>query len=268
MADKRNRSVEFIDFLASEGIAVNIGKNKALGNKGYFKAFGKSYRIDVAKGLSEEEISRVLLHEFAHYLHYKYDKTLKSLDFIIKDFDDEILEEMISLTVDLVSKEDAKKLFGKKTLLNAEIREITKSIKKIYPQFKISIPNEEIEKIIRKRGYAHLIKYDRVKILKGFSIKLLSIEEVDNYFTFEEEHLKQYLILKSKQRYLRRINSRISKLNRYYNSTTELFARSIEVYFTDKNLMSIKAKRLMNIIDDVIVNNRLPLLTKCSRFFL
>ena len=31
--------------------------------------------------LSDEEVLSVLLHEFAHYVHYKHDKKLKSLDF-------------------------------------------------------------------------------------------------------------------------------------------------------------------------------------------
>ena len=32
---------------------------------------------------------------------------------------------------------------------------------------------------------------------------------------------------------INRINSRIAKLNRYYNSPTELFARFVELFFTD-----------------------------------
>ena len=130
MADQRDRSLEFIKFLTSEGIVVNIGKNKALGNKGFFKATGKCYRIDVAKGLKEEEIIRVLLHEFAHYVHYKYDKTLKKIDFIIQDLTDDILEEMIELTVDLVPREEAKKLFAQKELINSEIKTLSKALKK------------------------------------------------------------------------------------------------------------------------------------------
>ena len=42
------------------------------------------------------------MHEFAHYVHYTYDKTLKSLDFII-DENDELTEELIKLTVDSIN---------------------------------------------------------------------------------------------------------------------------------------------------------------------
>ena len=97
---------------------------------------------------------------------------------------------------------------------------------------------------------------------------MISIENVENYFTSEQTPLKQYLLLKSKQRYLRRINSRISKLNKYYNSLSELFARSIEIYFTDKNLMALKAKNLKNIYDSEIINNKTSLLAKCSKIFI
>ena len=40
-----------------------------------------------------------------------------------------------------------------------------------------------------------------------------------------------YIDLKSKQRELSRLNSKIFKYNRYYNSQTELFARFCELYF-------------------------------------
>lgn len=267
MADQRDRSLEIIEFLTSEGIVVNIGKNKAQGNKGFFKATGKCYRIDVAKGLKEEEIIRVLLHEFAHYVHYKYDKTLKKIDFIIQDLTDDILEEMIELTVDLVPREDAKKLFAQKELINSEIKTLSKALKKIYPDFKLSVQHKYIEQLIRKKGYYYLLKHDRVKVLRGFSVKMLSVENVDNYFTSDEEALKQYIKLKSKQRVLKRINSRINKLNKYYNSLTELFARSIEIYFMQKEIFKSKAPKLKKIYDRTILSNNIPLLSKCLEFF-
>ena len=112
-----------------------------------------------------------------------------------------------------------------------------------------------------------LVKYDKVKVLNGFRIKLLTIENVDKYFSTEDLILKQYLLLKSKQRYLKRINTRINKLNRYYNSLTELFARSIEIYFLNSSLMNLKAPKLKTIYDNVIAENMLPSLTKCLEFF-
>lgn len=268
MVDSRNRSVEFINFLASEGIVVNIAKNKAQGNKGFFKVKGSAYRIDVAKGLTEADTLRVLLHEFAHYLHYKYDKTLKTLDFIINDLTDDVLEEMIELTVDRVSRKEAKLLFDKKILINLEIKELVNAIKKDYPDLKLSKPHRELEQLIKRRGFAHLIKYDRVRFLQGFFIKTLTIDNLDKYFETKDDNLKLYLNLKSKQRNLRRINSRINKLNKYYNSLTELFARSIETYFLDNKLMVSRAPILNNIYDHAILTNSVPLLKECSKVFL
>ena len=267
MADKRNRSLAFVEFLQSEGITVNVAKNKAWGHKGFFKAKDNSYRIDIAKGLSDYETLRVLLHEFAHYLHFKYDKNLSNLDFIIKDLDNDILEEMIKLTVDLIPQGQAKELFNKKEALNVEIKNIANSIKTVYPDFKLSTPNKKIENVLQKKGLSLLVKYDKVKVLNGFRIKLLTIENVDKYFSTEDLILKQYLLLKSKQRYLKRINTRINKLNRYYNSLTELFARSIEIYFLNSSLMNLKAPKLKTIYDNVIAENMLPSLTKCLEFF-
>lgn len=182
MACERNRILDITQYFESLGIEVNIGKNKARGNKGFFKADNQNFRIDIAKGQTEETIIRTLVHEFAHYVHYSYDKTLKSLDFIINE-DDNLTEELIKLTVDSIPKESVAPIFQAKDKIKSEIKKLPKS-------------------------------------------------------------LTNKLKLNFLQKELNRINSRISRLNKYYNSPTELFARSIETYILDKEVFRKKAPNL------------------------
>ncbi len=182
MACERNRILDITQYFESLGIEVNIGKNKARGNKGFFKADNQNFRIDIAKGQTEETIIRTLVHEFAHYVHYSYDKTLKSLDFIINE-DDNLTEELIKLTVDSIPKESVAPIFQAKDKIKSEIKKLPKS-------------------------------------------------------------LTNKLKLNFLQKELNRINSRILRLNKYYNSPTELFARSIETYILDKEVFIKQAPNL------------------------
>ena len=83
MVSERNRIVNLVKYLESCGITINIAKNKARGHRGYFKAIGDGFRIDIARGLSEDAVLRTLAHEFAHYVHYNYDKTFFPEEFLI-----------------------------------------------------------------------------------------------------------------------------------------------------------------------------------------
>lgn len=206
MDDKRNRITNVVNYLESLGIQVNVGKNKARGNQGFFKTIGESFRIDVAKKLSEEETLRVLIHEFAHYVHYKYDKKLKSLDFIIETDSEELIEELIEITVSTISKNSVAPLFEAKEKLKTDIKNLQKSNK-----------------------------------------------------------INSYWELQFLKRALNRINSKISRLNRYYNTPTELFARSIEIYLTDRNLFSKKAPSLLKCYDKVFLENKVPLLSELNK---
>ena len=99
MVSTRNRILNLVDYIESTGVVVNIGKNKARGNKGFFKAVGDKYRIDISSKLDDETVLRILIHEFAHFIHYQNDKTLKKLDFIFDDVSDDLLDEMITLCI-------------------------------------------------------------------------------------------------------------------------------------------------------------------------
>lgn len=231
MVSERNRILRLKEYFESLGIEVNIGKNKARGNKGFFRGTNNgAYRIDISKNISEEETLSVLLHEFAHFVHFKHDKTLSSLDFVFDNLTDTMNEELVNVTVKKIPKNEAKALFDKKDKLASEIKDMAKQIKQTYPDFKLSAPYKKFERHF-SLPLRYLLKYDRI----NFNNTIYSVENLgkDFYELSEEEIL--YVKIKSKQRMIGRINGRISKLNRYYNSPTELFARFIELFYSDKN---------------------------------
>lgn len=236
MVSERNRILELKEYLLSLGICVNIGKNKARGHRGLFMHRFDSSRIDISDDVEHEKILSVILHEFAHYIHYSYDKTLKSLDFIFDEFTDEIKEELIKITVNEVPKDFAQALYNKKDGLKKELKILSEQIKNFCPDFKLSEKNKKIEKTINY-PFKYLLKYDRVKFMSDF----YSLQNVRNYNLSEEAVL--YLQIKSKQRAINRINSKISKLNKYYNHPTELFARFLDYYYTKPEYTSLIAPR-------------------------
>ena len=215
MADKRNCITNFVDYISSLGIKINIAKNKAQGNKGFFKAANDQYRIDVAKGLSESDMLKVLVHEFIHYLHFSYDKTLKSTDFLFNNSFCNFEDELINLTVESIPKASIEPLFKLKTQLSNEIKSISSSLKMTFPNFKMSEPCKNLENIIRNSELKHLLKHDNVKVFKGLGYKYYSIKSIEDGFPNLDENIAKYLVLLSKKRALKRINSRISRLNRY-----------------------------------------------------
>ena len=254
MACQRNRSIELADYITSFGIDVNIGKNKARGNKGIFINRNNSFRIDINKSIkNEEELIKILVHEFAHFVHSKYDKTLQSLNFAFGNYNEEIQEELIKITVEEVPKTTAKELFNIKNSLDSEIKSMTKDLKYNYPDFKLSEPYNKLEKGLPL--YAkYLLKYDRVRVFN----KVYSIDKLDN---LKDEQIA-YIKLKSKQRSLKRVNSRISKLNRYYNQPTELFARFADVYCTNPELANKLAPNACRQFENILANGRIKELSE------
>ena len=82
MACERNRIIELKTYLNSLGIDTNISRTNARGHNGIFIRKTDGFRIDISKKVDNEKIIPVLLHEFAHYVHFLYDKNLQSLDFL------------------------------------------------------------------------------------------------------------------------------------------------------------------------------------------
>lgn len=257
MVSERNRILEISNYLKDLGIQVNIGKNEALGNKGLFKCEkNKSYRIDISKHLPNDEIIPVLVHEFAHYLHYKHDNKLKSLEFIFGELSDEMQNELTEITVQEIPKSAATSLINIKEQLKEEIQEIASSIKSYKDNFKISKPDKTIERTI-KFPASYLLKHDRIKVYN----KIYSIENIRKDFNFLTQPQVQYINLKSKQRALKRINSKITKLNKYYSEPSELFARFLTQYFLSYNKAKKFAPTITKKMDIAIKENKLPILT-------
>lgn len=249
MASERNRIVDLTNYLEACGIEVNIGKNKARGNKGYFKVRGDSFRIDVAKNQAEDSVINILAHEFAHFVHYEYDKTLKSLDFIFTD-SDSLMEELLAVTVATIPKQTVEPLFKQAKLLKDDINVLKLKLNAL------NLDYEKLEKRIKKSPFKYLLKYDKVKVYEGFYLKSYSIEEL-----IEETDVNLYLHLKSKQRNLRRLNSKISRLNKYYNEPTELFARAFELFISDRKLLLNTAPTVCKMLEEAISSNKISLLT-------
>ena len=261
MACTRDR---IINFLESLDIDVNVGKNKARGNKGFFSAGRNRYRIDVAKGLSEEEEVKVLVHEFAHYIHYCYDKKLKNLTFIFPDLSSKIMDELISVTVEAIDKNDIKPLFLKKAQLAEDINTYYEYIVSEIGDFSLNKPLADLEKHLKGSNYRYLLKHDKVRVLDGFSNKIYSVEDINSYGL--DNCTKNYILLRSKQRMLKRINSKISRLNRYYNNPSELFSRAIEAYILSPNRLKTNHELLYCEINRAVETERIKVLTKFVKF--
>lgn len=257
MDNKRDRTEKLINYIKSYDIEINYGKNKARGNKGLFIAKNKNFRIDIAKGI--ESPFNVLLHEFAHYVHFKYDKTLKSLDFIFPNLDEDMLDELLEVTVALIPKESIKPIFDKSESLKSDIKHLTSMIKVNFPNFKST---SKITCIEKKLPYplSYLIKYDKVRVGNNF----YSINSLDN--SKVDDVTKSYLCLRSKQRALRRLLSKISRLNKYYNAPSELFARGVEMYFTNRSMMENKAPNILKMFDAAFSSGRIPELSALQKY--
>ena len=245
---QRNRIEELSEYLASLGITVNIGKTKARGNKGVFLYGSSGCRIDVAKNTTEKEQLSVILHEFAHYVHFCYDKSLNSLDFIFNNYTNQIDEELVAVTVASVPKDAAAKFFNQKHDFKNKIKELSLIIKRKYPDYKISESYKPIERKLNM-SFLYLLRYDKVKIWNT----VYSIDNIDKYSELDTCTVA-YLKLKHYQRLVKKINAKISRLNRYYNNKSELFARFIELYFIDRELLLKTAPIATNKMDDVIRN--------------
>jgi len=234
MADKRNCVIELKQYIESLGVQVNVGKNKARGNKGFFVHRGGKYRIDISKNIDTEAAYSTLLHELAHFIHYQNDKTLKSLDFVFRDLSDEEYEELLQVTVKCVPGDFARSLYELKEQYAGENKALVRQIRKTYPDFKASKPCRKIE-----RGLM-------------FSFCLSEVQSA-------------YIKLKSNQKNITRINSKINRLNKYYNQPSELWARFFELFFTDINSAEMIAPKTSLRLKEVIKKNQIPVISDLYR---
>ena len=257
MACERNRILELSEYLTSLGIEVNIGKNKARGHNGIFMQRSDLSRIDISGNVKDEnKILSVLLHEFAHFIHYSYDKKLKDLDFVFGEMTDELKEELINITVQDIPKDFATSLFKKKDSLSEEIRLLTKQMREINPEFKLSEKFKPIERKL-KSPIKYLLSYDRVKYLG----ELFAVNNISEYNLSEEERL--YIKIKYKQRVLKRISSRINRINKYYNNPSELFARFLDSYYLNHD----DIHKIAPVASRLYENSKITFIKKLNQIF-
>ena len=233
-----------IDFLRALNIEVKTN-TKARGNNGLYQ----KNRIDVARGLTEEQAIDVLVHEFAHHIHYKIDKDfLKnggSLENIFNtDNIVEIKEELINVT-NLIDKNSRLNIFLKaKEEASNQIKGMQSAIKRDYPNFLRSKKFPEFEKYIKGSEAKYLVKYDAIRIMQGFFFKkerILTVKNIETDFPDMPKAFQLYIRLCSMQRKQAKITRRIGKLNKYYEKPTELFARYVQGYFSTPETISTVA---------------------------
>ena len=223
MASKRNRILELKEYFETHGITVNVGKTRARGNKGFFVTKNDCFRIDIAKNQDEDAVYSTMLHEYAHFVHYMYDKSLNSFEFLFPNISEDMHEELINVSVHYISKEYAQNVFTHKQEVASKIDILAKKLKDTFPDFRLSCSYKPIEQTLNIPA-RFLLKYDRVKFMNNvYDIKNVELTDVQ----------ANYLNLKSCQRMLKRINSRISNINKYYNKPTELISRFVELFFTN-----------------------------------
>ena len=220
---------QLVKYLSSLGLEIHT-TTKARGNKGFFR----NGRIDISKTLDENSAIRTILHEFAHYLNFLKDEKFKNSYIVFDKNFEEFEEELICVTNFVDENSLCKKLIDEREKVKKSIKNLTSSIRSVYPEFSPCEEFKPFKKYARWSNLSYLEKYDRVKLFSWFSHKTYSIANVKKDFPNIPDVFVDYLNLKSKQRKRARITSRISKLNKYYSKPTELFARFIEGLFMDR----------------------------------
>ena len=240
MAEIRNRvdKKKFVDFLSNLGIDVHFD-TKARGNAG----FCTGCRIDVSKNLSENKAKDVLLHEFAHYVHFKLEPNMaKTHGSLEKIFDtdeklivDEIENELFQITLIVFNGETTRRIKALKENLNEKIKTEREIIKKYYPSFQVGEKFKDFNRYIRFSSAKYLLKYDKVIVRGGWFTMdtTISVKTIEDDFPKMPEAFVAYIRMKSYERHRNRLNSRNARINKYLKQPTELFARFFQFYCSD-----------------------------------
>lgn len=227
---------ELVEIFKGIGLEVNTS-TKARGHQGFYV----KNRIDVSKNISPERMIPTLLHEFAHYIHSKLEPFMEQSGGTIEAiFDDDnpnfYVEELIRVTNLVDTNSKFEKLKRHKKVIKEKLSEYENVIKKMYPSFQRSKKFKEFDNYIKGTNARYLLKYDRIKLVKGHrKVEYLCIDNLEKDFCEMPKEFAAYIRLKSCQRRQARISSRISRLNRYYTKPTELFARFIEGLYLDND---------------------------------
>ncbi len=261
---------EMVVFLRSLGLVVHTN-TKARGHQGFFL----KNRIDISNNICFKRKIEVLIHEFTHYIHYKIDsqigKTHGNLEILFPNADIKRIEnELFSVTKAFDNNKSTSLLQNQRSKVIEEIKELDRQIKSYYPDFKRSYPYKPFERTIKKTDAKYLLKYDRVKVKTVFlgQTKLYTIKTIDEDFPSLDIQTKNYIRLKSKQRALKRISSRINRINSYYKRPTELFARFVEALFIDTEKVSqIAPHSYLVFCSELSKNKYLELADFINKFF-
>jgi hypothetical protein len=246
-----------IEFLKSLDIEVKTN-TKARGNNGLYQ----KNRIDIARGLDEEKAISVLVHEFAHHIHYKIDNEfIKNGGSIANIFNTsditQINSELINVT-NLTDKNSRLTIFlnAKEETAN-KIKSMQSAIKRDYPDFQRSKKFAEFNSYVKNSDAKYLVKYDAIRLMQGFFFKkekVITVKNIETDFPDMPKAFQTYIKLCSMQRRQSRITRRINKMNKYYTKPTELFARFVQAYFTDPQTVTTIAptatKRFLNLLND------------------
>lgn len=242
---------EMARFVSELGISVKTN-TRARGHQGFFM----NGRIDISSVLDVQRKKEVLVHEFAHFVHSLVEpdvmRTHGTIERLFLTENTDIIEqELFEVTYDGGNIPALSKISKLKNAVSENIKRIDAKIKTKYPDFKRSEAFLPIERVVKKTDAKYLLKYDRVKIKGGMwgKDKIFSVHDIERNFPDFDECVVNYIILKSQQRYLRRLSSRASRLNRYFRRPSELFARFVEGLYADPERVRTIAP------------------TACSRFF-
>ena len=143
------------------------------------------------------------------------------------------------------------------TQKNIDIKELTKKIKKEYPNFMKSKPFKEFEKYIKKSDARFLLKYDHVRIITPFlrREKVYSIETMEKDFPKMPHSFRLYIRICSLSRKARNIQKRKNKLKKYYERPSELFARFVQGLFIDENTVKELAPKTYEKFTELLNSN-------------
>lgn len=228
---------DLIKYFKSLGLEVHTS-TKARGHHGFFL----KNRIDISKNIPPHRKIPTLLHEFAHYIHSKIEpdmhKTGGSLEVLFQSDNPVIEKELIEVTHFVDENSLCKRLEAHKLLIKQKIKEYEKIIKTDYPKFMRSKRFKEFEKYIKKSDAKYLLKYDRIKLIRGFwtkTSKIYTIDNIEKDFTDMPKAFAAYIRLRSYQKKQARVSARINKSKKYYSKPTELFARFVEGLYIDSD---------------------------------
>lgn len=226
----------FVKYLRTLGIEVHT-TTKARGHHGFFC----NNRIDISKNLPDEKVLPTLIHEFAHYIHYKLEPDMPknggTFEVLFKSDNPVIPLELFKVTNFVDENSLCVRLVEHRERVHDKIVEYDKIIKKYYPKFWRSKKFKEFDKYIKHSDAKYLLKYDRVKVMGGFlglTPKIYTINTIEQCFPDMPEAFAAYIRMKSCIKKQSRITARINRLNKYYKRPTELFARFVEGLYLDR----------------------------------